>query len=276
MSGSGNMIPQSRTTIRPSTSMQAQLRPISPRPPRKTTRTGFGLQAIRQRRHRDHRRAARPPGSWPPGRRARARPRRGKPALAGGQAEGPAGGLGRQRVGVLRARLEVVGLDQPALPATAASRSPGEEGVDHRPISGPAQWTATLTDPDGADRQEGQRQVVVAAVDLEAVGGLGHQAGRRRRHRRRRPSPPRCWGRRGPAAAWCAWRSGARRARGCRRASTGGRRGLGHGREVIGQARLRGPAVVRGHHQHPVDPASAGPLRQLDGVRGCRWCRCRR
>src|SRR5580704_11957805 len=39
MSGSGNMIPTSRTRIRPSTSMQAQLRPISPRPPRNTTRT---------------------------------------------------------------------------------------------------------------------------------------------------------------------------------------------------------------------------------------------
>ena len=40
MSGSGNMIPQSRTRILPSTSTQAQLRPISPRPPRKTIRTG--------------------------------------------------------------------------------------------------------------------------------------------------------------------------------------------------------------------------------------------
>src|ERR1041385_5770993 len=41
MSGSGNMIPQSMSRIRSSTSMQAQLRPISPRPPRKTTRTGL-------------------------------------------------------------------------------------------------------------------------------------------------------------------------------------------------------------------------------------------
>ena len=43
MSGSGNMIPQSRTRMRPSTSMQAQLRPISPSPPRKTIRTGLGF-----------------------------------------------------------------------------------------------------------------------------------------------------------------------------------------------------------------------------------------
>src|SRR5437868_11878144 len=41
MSGSGNMIPQSISRIRSSTSMQAQLRPISPRPPRKTIRTGL-------------------------------------------------------------------------------------------------------------------------------------------------------------------------------------------------------------------------------------------
>src|SRR5664280_3778602 len=39
MSGSGNMIPTSSTRILPSTSMHAQLRPISPRPPRNTTRT---------------------------------------------------------------------------------------------------------------------------------------------------------------------------------------------------------------------------------------------
>ena len=39
MSGSGNMMPTSSTRMRPSTSMQAQFRPISPRPPRKTIRT---------------------------------------------------------------------------------------------------------------------------------------------------------------------------------------------------------------------------------------------
>src|SRR5664280_2166008 len=38
MSGSGNMMPTSSTSIRPFTSMQAQLRPISPSPPRKTMR----------------------------------------------------------------------------------------------------------------------------------------------------------------------------------------------------------------------------------------------
>ena len=37
---SGNMMPQSTRMARPSISNQAQLRPISPRPPRKTIRTG--------------------------------------------------------------------------------------------------------------------------------------------------------------------------------------------------------------------------------------------
>src|SRR3954454_5943918 len=37
---SGNIRPQSRMMILPSTSMQAQFRPISPSPPRKTIRTG--------------------------------------------------------------------------------------------------------------------------------------------------------------------------------------------------------------------------------------------
>ena len=39
--------------MRPSTSMQAQLRPISPSPPRKTTRTGFGLLRSAKRGDRD-------------------------------------------------------------------------------------------------------------------------------------------------------------------------------------------------------------------------------
>src|SRR5215207_8499128 len=39
MSGSGNISPQSTTRMRPSTSRQKQLRPISPSPPRKTSRT---------------------------------------------------------------------------------------------------------------------------------------------------------------------------------------------------------------------------------------------
>ena len=40
ISASGNMIPQSTMRMRSSTSRQKQLRPISPRPPRKTILTG--------------------------------------------------------------------------------------------------------------------------------------------------------------------------------------------------------------------------------------------
>src|SRR5438552_11363925 len=43
MSASGNMIPQSTTRIRPSTSRQKQFRPISPSPPRNTIRTDINL-----------------------------------------------------------------------------------------------------------------------------------------------------------------------------------------------------------------------------------------
>ena len=45
MSDSGNMIPQSMTRMRSSTSRHKQLRPISPSPPRKTIRTGEVLIA---------------------------------------------------------------------------------------------------------------------------------------------------------------------------------------------------------------------------------------
>ncbi len=43
--GFGNINPQSSRTMRPSSSKQAQLRPISPRPPRKVMRTGLGIQS---------------------------------------------------------------------------------------------------------------------------------------------------------------------------------------------------------------------------------------
>src|SRR5262245_36687253 len=45
MSTSGNINPTSRSMIRPSTSMQAQLRPISPSPPRNVTETGEGISS---------------------------------------------------------------------------------------------------------------------------------------------------------------------------------------------------------------------------------------
>ena len=45
-------------------------------------------------------------------------------------------------------------------------------------------------------------------------------------------------------------------------------RGLGHHPEVLEDARLRRPVVVRRHHEHAVEAALGGPLRQGDGVRG--------
>src|SRR5438552_14794131 len=46
MSMSGNINPTSSRRIRPFTSMQAQLRPISPSPPRKVTTTGSGMKVL--------------------------------------------------------------------------------------------------------------------------------------------------------------------------------------------------------------------------------------
>ena len=201
MSGSGNMIPQSRTTMRPSSSMHAQLRPISPRPPRKMMRTGSGKRPARRgRRQRRARRArggestsrawsvelggAAPSGSrhWPAGRPRHAARR-----------------LGRQRVRVGLARLEVVGLEQPGVERAAPVGVALERRrPPSRPISTPAQCDGHAHRTDGAHGQQGQGQGVVAAVDLEPVGGLGRRAGPSRRGRRRRLSRRRCWARRGP------------------------------------------------------------------------------
>src|ERR1700681_3486943 len=113
MSGSGNMMPMSRTTIRPSSSRHAQFRPISPRPPRKMIRTGSGKRpAYPCTGHGGH---VAPEigehGTGPVlelgGGRAE-----GEPALAGGEAEDATGRLGRERIREELARLEVVGLEE--------------------------------------------------------------------------------------------------------------------------------------------------------------------
>ena len=48
MSGSGNMMPQSRMTMRPSTSTQAQLRPISPESAEEDDPDGLWLASVSQ------------------------------------------------------------------------------------------------------------------------------------------------------------------------------------------------------------------------------------
>ena len=185
MSGSGNMIPQSRMMMRPSTSMQAQLRPISPRPPRKTTRTGFGCPAcLAKRRHLS---AGKPTAAmiWPPGRRARAWPAPwaggiGPPAgPVPASRPWPATGWGiRARTRSRRSR---------AGPRWRRWPPPGrrQEARWRHGTAGPTQWAATLMTPDRPDGEEGQRHVVVTAVDLEARRRLGGQVRRGRRVARR-------------------------------------------------------------------------------------------
>ena len=82
ISGLGNITPQSRTTRRPACSTTAQLRPISPSPPRNEIRTGSGIRA----RRRALGQAARAPQSrcGEHGARLRLQPVRGRAHRAGG------------------------------------------------------------------------------------------------------------------------------------------------------------------------------------------------
>src|SRR3954452_12518545 len=98
MSMSGNMSPQSRSMMRPSTSMHAQLRPISPRPPRKVTLTGLAMETCVH--------LARSILGAVGGRAQR------KPALADPQAERSHHRLDRLREDAVVAVLEQVRLDQ--------------------------------------------------------------------------------------------------------------------------------------------------------------------
>src|SRR3954469_21404871 len=97
---SGNIRPQSRSMMLPSTSMQAQFRPISPSPPRKTTLTGSGkghaevLQylaslVLESRRRGSHRQAALP----------RRQPQHPEYGLGGNGVGGEVAGLERPRLG---------------------------------------------------------------------------------------------------------------------------------------------------------------------------------
>src|SRR5271165_4474157 len=116
ISGFGNRTPQSRTTRRPSCSMTAQLRPISPSPPRKAILTGSATGAragcpgareaalaprVERRKH----------GPGPLVEAARGHAHR-EAALAGRQPERPQDGLRRDRVRRLVARLERDGVEE--------------------------------------------------------------------------------------------------------------------------------------------------------------------
>ena len=240
--------------MRPSTSMQAQFRPISPRPPRKTTRTGAAAAGAGGTGVRGASWPApwRPPwgtgpplGDWPPlgdcasswrrrgggrtrrpGRsQATERPagdgltepgddgarlaRRGQAGASGlGSRHWPTGSprarqaaLAGTGLGYVGSRFEGVGLRAgagwPSGPPPCRRRSNGRDHLgEHRagPVGGHAD------DPHAPDRQEGQGERVVPAVDLEAVDVARPPPGRHRPRPRWRPSPPRCWAPR--AARW--------------------------------------------------------------------------
>ena len=94
---------------------------------------GFGFLRSAKRRHRDHRLAQ----GGQDLRRLGVQLGRGlahrKPALADAQAQRPHGGLGRQGVGVLGARLEVERIEQFGVAGQRCGEVAGQEGVDARP-----------------------------------------------------------------------------------------------------------------------------------------------
>ncbi len=177
MSASGNISPQSMRRMRPPASMAAQLRPISPRPPRNVTLTGAAMlrppgRVERRARRRARRapRAPRPCGSrhWPTGcPRARIR------ALAG-RGLGASSEVSKSNDGSSSALIRRASARLPASKASNSSAGPLADPVgrdaDHA---------------DRADREERQRDVVVAAVDLEVGRSLGDEPRRLGRVARR-------------------------------------------------------------------------------------------
>ena len=206
MLGSGNISPASTTTMRPSCSIAAQFRPISPRPPRKVTRTESLATRCLEARPR-------------PGRLGVERRRHSRRAAGGtGRRRIPRRtqrGLGRHRVGVqsrcsrrrnsaprrsLNARALV-----PVAAFDARARAPRTPG---RPVR------RDRHDADGADRHEGQQHGVVAAVEVELVAEHGLGSARPDAGRPRRPSWRRCSRARARGRSWSTTRSCARCATG--------------------------------------------------------------
>ena len=167
----------------PPTSIAMQLRPISPSPPRKTTRTASRASAgtaaagagrsglatggdqrlvdvggprVEPRRVGVHRRAA---AGRPAGRGGAASPWSGR----GSAHSSP---VSNCQLSSRRALTRDGRGDVAALPARRTSR----------PRRARTQWVATPIEPDGADGEQRQRHRVVAAVDLEVAGrGRDHR-----------------------------------------------------------------------------------------------------
>ena len=229
MSASGNISPTSISRTLPSCSIAMQLRPISPRPPRKTMRTGSAIPDSQADQAGPIGERARATAAGWPGPRGRVRrPRRALVPSAGGP-----GRPGRPRWRSTALVGSGFGASSPVSKAklssirSLTSRAPATSPFSHR--SNRSWWSGAgpvrghPDRADGADGQQRQGHRVVAAVDLEAVGrvaddrrrrprvarrvlegeDVGHVAGEAQHHRRR-PSCGRC-------------------ARGCRRSSRAGR-----------------------------------------------------
>ncbi len=120
--------------------------------------------------------------------------------------------------------------------------------------------------------RNGRVQAVVAAVQVEAVGHLGHEAGRARRVLRgvlhadhRRDLAGEAHQHLGVHLPSCADRDVVDQER-----QVGG---VTHGPEVRLEPGLAGAVVVRGDHEQAVDAGLGGPRRQLDGVPGVEAAR---
>src|SRR5436190_5221816 len=166
MSMSGNMSPQSSSMMRPSTSIHAQLRPISPNPPRKVTTTGSGMKV-----GVDLSRSVF--GS-------RGRGPEGRPALADPKAERAHHRLDRLREHTGVAVLEQVRLDEPCVDLARAHDVTLLEGGDHVAGLGTGPVRRRTHDADGPDGEQRQRHRDVAAVDVEVWHVHGEPGGRRR------------------------------------------------------------------------------------------------
>ena len=165
------------------------------------------------------------PGQQQPGQAVQLRRGRahGSPALADGQAQGPAGRLGRAAGwGSSRSTRSRRTRAARALPATGRRRRrPWRRRRSCRRSAGRTSATATLTSPTAPDRQQGQGQGVLAAVDLEAGRGARPTSRAAPTTSPAASFTPRCWPRRRPAAAWCRRRCAGPCAPGCRRGATG-------------------------------------------------------
>src|SRR4051794_24778761 len=166
MSMSGNIKPTSRSMMRPLTSMQAQLRPISPSPPRNVTTTGSGMEVGVHL-------------SSPCLGAFRCRPER-KPALPDAQPERAQHRLDRLREDTRVAVLEEIRLDQARIDLARAGDVALLEGADHLACLRTRPVRRGTHDTDSTDGQQGQRHGDVAAVDLE-VWQLGDESSRCRR-----------------------------------------------------------------------------------------------